>query len=203
MPRKVTEQEKEYIREIIVKKGLMLIREKGIRHVTVDDIVRSVGIGKGSFYSYYSSKEEMLYEIIKQEEQRMIDVSLSYDFESGNFKDVIKMCLNDIYLAPDSIALYITPADFEYLLSRLPDKRNEWLNAKPQNNYSIIAQHLGIDSTGQSFGVIAYLLDALQYTASRNTDYGKDNRQNALQLMVDAIAEFLYILKMEGIDEKN
>jgi len=203
MPKKVTEKEKEYTRKIILSKGLMLVREKGLRHVTVDDVVNSVGIGKGSFYSYYSSKEEMLYELIRNEEQRMIDVLLSYDFVSENFKNAVKMCMNDIYLSPDSIALYVTPSDLEYLIMKLPDKHNEWLDVKPKNNFALIAQQLGINTTDESFGIVAYLMDSLQYIASQKTDYGKNNREKALGIIVNAIAEFLYKLKTESIYEKN
>ena len=52
MPKIVSEKERKLIQEAIYEKTVRLIKDKGIRAVTVEDIVTAVGIGKGSFYTY-------------------------------------------------------------------------------------------------------------------------------------------------------
>lgn len=68
MPKIISEAEKQLTQDSIYEAGIALIRKKGMKHVTVDDIVNAVGIGKGSFYSYYPSIEELLYNIMKRAE---------------------------------------------------------------------------------------------------------------------------------------
>ena len=43
----------------------LILQKRGVRDITVDDIVRSVGLGNGSFYSYFKSKEECMYRVLE------------------------------------------------------------------------------------------------------------------------------------------
>ncbi|HZG17815.1 MAG TPA: TetR/AcrR family transcriptional regulator [Candidatus Bathyarchaeia archaeon] len=66
---KFTESEKEEIRRSLLHKGRELFLKYGLAKTSIDDIVQACGIGKGSFYKFYSSKEELFYAIVKKEEQ--------------------------------------------------------------------------------------------------------------------------------------
>lgn len=65
MPAGFTEKEQEKIREELFLAGIKLIKEYGIQKTTVDKLTRSCGIAKGSFYLFYSSKEEYLYALMQ------------------------------------------------------------------------------------------------------------------------------------------
>ncbi|MFO1444510.1 TetR/AcrR family transcriptional regulator [Bacillus sp. Bva_UNVM-123] len=66
---KFTEQEKEQIRQSLLIKGKEIFIKYGLTKTSIDDIVLACGIGKGSFYKFFSSKEELYYEILKNEEE--------------------------------------------------------------------------------------------------------------------------------------
>lgn len=66
MPRGLTEDEKEYHKQILLQQGQKLIFRHGFSKVSVDDIVREAGVAKGSFYHFFSSKDDFLYELIFQ-----------------------------------------------------------------------------------------------------------------------------------------
>lgn len=59
MPKAFTPAEKKKISTQLQKAGLERFRQNGIRAARVDDICRDVGIAKGSFYAFYSSKEDL------------------------------------------------------------------------------------------------------------------------------------------------
>lgn len=65
MPAGFTEKEQEKIREELFLAGIKLIKEYGIQKTTVDKLTRNCGIAKGSFYLFYSSKEEYLYALMQ------------------------------------------------------------------------------------------------------------------------------------------
>ena len=44
----------------ITKVAWQLFHEKGYSETTIDDIIAASGTSKGSFYHYYSSKDELL-----------------------------------------------------------------------------------------------------------------------------------------------
>lgn len=60
MPTGFTEDEQQKIKEALFRAGIRLIRKYGVQRTTVDKLTKECGIAKGSFYLFYSSKEEYL-----------------------------------------------------------------------------------------------------------------------------------------------
>lgn len=191
MPKIVTEQEKDIVKEAMYIKGIELIRKKGIKRVTVDDIAAAVHISKGSFYAYYQSKEEFLYHTIKRNEKSLLDRVLVMKSGSSHFKEKIAKALQEIYLAPDSIALYVQPSDLELLIRKLPDQFGAWEQDKAINNFQRTIEVLGIEEAQCNFSVLANLMDGLHYVASNKNNYGEQGKKQALSILVEAIAEYL------------
>ncbi|UJF32475.1 TetR/AcrR family transcriptional regulator [Paenibacillus hexagrammi] len=65
---KFTEQEKEHIYQCMLTKGKELFIQYGLAKTSIDDIVLACGIAKGSFYKFFSSKEELYFAVLKNEE---------------------------------------------------------------------------------------------------------------------------------------
>jgi AcrR family transcriptional regulator len=66
MPKTFSEQEKAYIQERLLTEAKKCLSQYGIRKTTVDELVRRVGIPKGTFYLFYESKERLLFDVILQ-----------------------------------------------------------------------------------------------------------------------------------------
>ena len=49
-----TEEECVNIRESLLKEAYILIQEKKVKDITVDELAKSVGISKGAFYKFFS-----------------------------------------------------------------------------------------------------------------------------------------------------
>lgn len=68
---KFNNSEKELIGERLQKEGEKLFTAHGLKKVTVDDLVHSAGIAKGSFYTFYINKEHLYLDICQSIQQRM------------------------------------------------------------------------------------------------------------------------------------
>jgi TetR/AcrR family transcriptional regulator, cholesterol catabolism regulator len=68
MRRKLTLRGRER-RQQLMSQAADLFAERGFHPTSVADIVESLGVGKGVFYWYFSSKEELLAEILKSSHQ--------------------------------------------------------------------------------------------------------------------------------------
>jgi AcrR family transcriptional regulator len=64
MRRKLTQRGRER-REQLITCAARLFAERGYHPTSVSDIVEALGVGKGVFYWYFSSKEELLAELLK------------------------------------------------------------------------------------------------------------------------------------------
>ncbi|MFT8888237.1 MAG: TetR/AcrR family transcriptional regulator [Ethanoligenens sp.] len=120
-PKKFDWQEREHIRTEMLEAGYQLIREYGMTHTSVEKVAEAVGLGKGTFYNFFPSKEYFVYEII-----RYMRFQLMEKFEQLlNGRDKLpptqaKAFLKQIIFSNRSMYKYLTPEDKEKLSKALP-----------------------------------------------------------------------------------
>lgn len=61
-------------RKKIIDKAWELFIKNGYEETKVEDITRELGISKGSFYTYFATKDELLYEILEKIKKKLINV---------------------------------------------------------------------------------------------------------------------------------
>ncbi len=64
-------------REAVLEAATRLIHLKGYQHTTLDDVLTASGVGKGNFYHYFRSKEDLGFAIL----DRMIETFMSRGIE--------------------------------------------------------------------------------------------------------------------------
>ena len=62
MPKIYSEEERNEIITRLKEEANKLMQEKGVKKTTVDELVKRVGIPKGTFYLFYPSKEMLLFD---------------------------------------------------------------------------------------------------------------------------------------------
>jgi AcrR family transcriptional regulator len=65
MPRAFNEIERERIKARLVESGKRAINRSGIKALVVDDVARDAGISKGSFYSFFPSREDFILSVFE------------------------------------------------------------------------------------------------------------------------------------------
>jgi len=203
MPKIISAEEHELNKSALNQACIDLIKSKGLRRLTVDDLTKAVGMAKGSFYSYYRTKEELLYQTIKAASRKMLEAMMNLSRAEGNFRENVEKALYDIYLAPDSIVLHISKVDAAHLMRKLPTEKREQEVVNGQDNLAMSGEFFGIPEKDR--GTLAYLMDALSGLASVEKSHGKDNHEQALKFMVKAIVDFLdeKSTKKGHMNEKN
>ena len=68
-----TQGAKNQKRKRIVDKAWELIAKNGYEETKVEDITRELGISKGSFYTYFETKDELLYEILEKLKMEILE----------------------------------------------------------------------------------------------------------------------------------
>ncbi|MFP4382755.1 MAG: TetR/AcrR family transcriptional regulator [Spirochaetia bacterium] len=76
MPRRKF-NEPERIRDVLVKEGEALFTRYGLKKTTLEEITAASGIGKGSFYKFFGSKEELYFEVLERQEERLQEQLIS------------------------------------------------------------------------------------------------------------------------------
>lgn len=69
MARKFSDQEKQAIKNQLFIEGKLLFEMYGPQKTSIGELTKKVGIAQGTFYQFYSSKEELYFEVIETEEK--------------------------------------------------------------------------------------------------------------------------------------
>jgi len=70
MPR-FSDNEKKIIRQRLLTEGDRLFTTFGLKKVSIDEIIATTGIAKGSFYAFYPSKEHLFLDIAVSQQEKM------------------------------------------------------------------------------------------------------------------------------------
>lgn len=92
-------------RKKILDKAWELFRKNGYEETKVEDITRELGVSKGSFYTYFKTKDEVLYEILerikKENEERISKINVNQepskileDYVTSKMNYIVKLLNN-------------------------------------------------------------------------------------------------------------
>lgn len=94
------------MKDKIKEQSIIFFEKKGFSETSIQDIVEALNVTKGTFYYYYSSKEQLLMDIHKeyiddllQRQQRIVD---SVESQKDKLKGIIHLLISDIERNGDS-----------------------------------------------------------------------------------------------------
>ena len=148
MPKTYSDEERNQIITKLKREANILMLEKGVKKTTVDELVKRVGIPKGTFYLFYPSKEMLLYDVTQDfheevdayieagvkrtlmEKGKLLtpDVDLSDCVEE--FTDVILGAMEITFAS--CLKVVLEPEAMQLILNKLPE--------------DVLAKHLQEDS---------------------------------------------------------
>ena len=67
-----SEQEREQVREALLNTVIQCIVDRGLIHSSIDVLCRKVGISKTFFYTFFSSKEELVLEALRYQQPKLL-----------------------------------------------------------------------------------------------------------------------------------
>lgn len=137
MPKVYSEEERKNIISGLKREANILMQEKGVKKTTVDELVKRVGIPKGTFYLFYPSKEMLLFDvtqdfhekvdhylsegIMKIMEENGLTMDENADF-SGCVEEFTDLILGAMQITYSScLRVILNPESMNLILSRLPD----------------------------------------------------------------------------------
>ena len=89
-------------RKKIIDKAWELFAKNGYEETKVEDITKDLGISKGSFYTYFATKEELLYEVLEKIKKEIIE-----NLENINVNQTPEKVLEDYVKAKMNYAVKI------------------------------------------------------------------------------------------------
>ena len=91
---KLSVEKKEAKKDKLIEKSMELFCEKGYHTTKVEEITKALGISKGNFYTYFGSKEEVLYGILNIMKNERIKMLEEIDTDKAP-KEILKTFIED------------------------------------------------------------------------------------------------------------
>ena len=137
MPKIYSEEERNEIISRLKEEANKLMQEKGVKKTTVDELVKRVGIPKGTFYLFYPSKEMLLFdcaqgfhqqvdEYISSGMQRIISenkIDIKKNGALSKYVDeVTDVILGGMEITQNScLKVLLEPESMDLVLAKLPE----------------------------------------------------------------------------------
>jgi AcrR family transcriptional regulator len=187
-------------RKCIAKSTCELFIEKGYVNITISQIAKVAGIGKGTIYEYFKNKEDIIFELMAclQEEY---DVVLNKKLKSDISVKEKLLCLCDIFLSDDTVVLTQRKIYKEFLSIYINEKTEEMIsyNNKMMEKYSLILEEIFSQSirkkeiSSLSLSLIPSIFATLQGFLIISDDK---------TLMIDYIDNLFLLLEKEIIEKE-
>ncbi|MBP1932092.1 TetR/AcrR family transcriptional regulator [Ammoniphilus resinae] len=193
---KFTETEKEQIRQCLLTKGKELFLQYGLAKTSIDDLVGACGIGKGSFYKFFSSKEELFYLVLKKEEEiqnRLIGEHLQEDLPP---KEMIVSFFQKAFRLADENPLLqqiFEDGEYERMIRKVPEHLLMDSNQDNQQKGVLFVQALiqrGV-LKAEDPEVVVGVLQAVLMLRLHKEKIGQELFPRVMDVIIDCIAEGL------------
>ncbi|APH18848.1 TetR/AcrR family transcriptional regulator [Clostridium botulinum] len=131
MPKGFTENEKTIITEKLIKECKSNWQKYGYKKTSIDVLCRDIGISKGSFYSFFDTKEDLFYQVIKETQEHLYEI-VEERISQNQSKYGVAEALKEIYLEySKSSFMYDTKnPDFLSFFNKLSEQQRKELTEK-------------------------------------------------------------------------
>ena len=197
MPRVAySEEDRERIRTALITAGLELMAKQGIQHTTVEQVYKKVGISRTFFYSFFSTKEDLVLETLYWQQPKIIAYvqKLMADPALG-WRDAVKQFLHACCYGEENGIAVLTIKEQQLIFKRITKKKYQLFRQRQLRLFGEILEKFGIKADDRVIGLFTNLSllamvirralpDALPLLVSEAADETVDFQLNAI---VDAL----------------
>lgn len=186
----LSEEKRESQRQHLLEKGKELMLKYGIKKTTVDDIVNASGIAKGTFYLYFSSKEEFFNRLLTQINQSFFDIAEKLIRESprAELKNNLKNFFDKVFNIPELAFYFKEHQSISELTENLSDDSFTDKETLLIKNLLVIG---GIDTEAVKAEIIHNYIHLI-FMAKTSELMIQDYRQEIVSSLIDCLICYIF-----------
>lgn len=184
------------VHEKLLEVGVELIKEKGIKKMTISDVAARAGIGKGTFYHFYSAKEYYVYAVIqysKEELKKVINTNAANAANDGGMdrKTIEQILTMYAFNGEKNIVSSISAQDQEWLNEKLP---GEYILNVPKEEQIISAllSNVKCIKGSPNIYVIANMMKIMAITVENKKMLHEDVLEENLSIMRKVLCDYMF-----------
>jgi AcrR family transcriptional regulator len=187
-----TDAKRERVRESLRNTGRELFARHGIRKTTISELTEAVGIGHGTFYQFYDSKEELYIDILEAYTEELLPRLLSNSFEEHDDPEdaiaaFLELSLDEIESNP-FFQQIIVEDDLDLLREQYSEEEAENTGYMKYILPYIEQWYDDGRVTGPDPETVAHAIDAMGYLTLHVEDIGEDRYPAVRDTLIAAVA---------------
>ncbi len=145
-----SKNDKERIRQSLIETCLKLISKQGVQHTTIEQIYKETGISRTFFYSFFSTKEELIIEGLYYQQPKIISYLKKLRKEcSMDWEHTLRIFLKECCYDKENFVI-LSVEEQQLIFNRLTLKEYEIFRKKQECLFSAILECLGIKADKES-----------------------------------------------------
>lgn len=189
MPRTLSESERAYIKTRLKEETRKCLAQYGIRKTTVDELIRRVGIPKGTFYLFYESKERLLFEVITEfDQEAQAQMLQEVSALAAPDADTLTDCILRFYRRIDDSFLprLLQGGELEYFMRTIPPELSrQHAQRDEQAMRQIFAAFPGMQA--ERAGVFSAALRSVFLTMLFKDEIGAEQFEETLRVLIRGV----------------
>ncbi|MDD6037727.1 MAG: TetR/AcrR family transcriptional regulator [bacterium] len=194
MPVRVfSEDEKKEIREKLLSVGFPMLQEYGLVHMSIPKIAAAAGIGTGTFYRFFKSKEEYIYQLIVYRREMLLSKVITEDIRNGKrklSKDEVRHVIELLIDRQNSVYANLSLTDkaklFEYVDAFSPDIEKE------RQILEALFKYMDHPKETIDLPVLFNLIKILTISSQARNELHPQGYDRTMKLLVDLILNLIY-----------
>ena len=148
MPRVAySEEEREQVRTALITVGLELMAKQGIQHTTVEQVYKKVGISRTFFYSFFSTKEDLVLETLYWQQPKIIGYVQKLMADPAlSWRSAVKKFLHDCCYGEENGIAVLTIEEQQFLFKRLSKENYRLFRQKQRRLFGEILENFEIQA---------------------------------------------------------
>ncbi|WP_340084204.1 TetR/AcrR family transcriptional regulator [Siminovitchia sp. FSL H7-0308] len=198
MAKKFTEEEKRFIRQKLLTEGKRLFEVHGLQKTSIGELTKKAGIAQGTFYQFFSSKEELYFDIIEQEEQaiqrELVDQIATARLTKSSFVHFLQQAIYSLEKSPILHQLH-DEHTMALLMRKLPEEKLAMNHQRDADFLLPLIERWQTEGQMQKLppNVIIGMIRALVLLALQKNAIGEDVYEEAMAQFIQMMADSLVL----------
>ena len=193
MSRGFTQEEKIVISNALIEALEEELRSQKINKISIEDLVKKVGISKGSFYNFFPSKEILFFHVVNNIQQKLIlEIMSIANKEQITNKNKLKLILTTIVekLQSNSWLQDLNSGEFEVILRKLPEDLKKSLSSQDIIDFKNILEQLNLESKLPIKRFVT-IIQIILLSTTRAKDFGSQYNKS-IETMINLLVDNLF-----------
>ena len=191
-----SEEEREDIRKNLIAAGLDLMAKQGIQHTTIQQIYERVGISRTFFYTFFSTKEEFVVEMLYVQQPKIIAYTETLMRDPNlSWRDAVKKFLHSCCYGEKNGIAVLTIEEQQLIFRRLSKDQEQIFREKQRCLFGNILESFGIKAEPERIAVFTNLCLTVLVIRRAIPDtlplFVPEAADKTIEIQIDAIVDTL------------